>query len=562
MNQEQYRNLLSKIEQKDKAGTDVYPALAIGSGFMPSAGISDVLGYAPDPLKKGKTLPSFSENIASGKYLDAGLQTIGASGDVMLAASPMFPPLLLPAVAAKTISTGGKALKKALDLGALPKKTETAKLGALPEKSTIQKIQTLKSDFNNTTSETQKAKIAEQISVLKNQRQQEVEQIRKEANIDRFGYDPNEKVKEVETSYRLEYHQARGPNEANPVRLDDLTIDTKGNQAGYPENFYSSEGQRIYAPKPRFANDEFGIANDESYKKIIAMRGKPDAEVTIYRAVPNDPKITTINTGDFITLSKKYAEMHGASGYDNLKINREFNIPQGKPLTKILEKKVKVKDVYWDQNDVNEFGYFPQKNKETETLGALPKQTNNFNILRKDASIQIDNPAGKDAITNETYVQKKIRQNNEYKQNNPNSGPIGLYEGITGRANNIKFNPEELINIKGEMGEEVFRMSGNAGKEMANKLQALKKSIKKDGYKPTNIKITVTEDGTPYITEGNHRLAEALQSKRPEIIADISYLRGGETADGILNPKKIGIQPNKETETLGALPKQTNKVTD
>ena len=135
MNQEQYRNLLSKIEQKDKAGTDVYPALAIGSGFMPSAGISDVLGYAPDPLKKGKTLPSFSENIASGKYLDAGLQTIGASGDVMLAASPMFPPLLLPAVAAKTISTGGKAFKKALDLGALPKKTETTKLGALPKQT-------------------------------------------------------------------------------------------------------------------------------------------------------------------------------------------------------------------------------------------------------------------------------------------------------------------------------------------------------------------------------------------------------------------------------------------
>jgi hypothetical protein len=141
---QQYRNLLSKIEQKDKAGAgggaDVYPALAIGSGFLPSAGISDVLGYAPDPLKKGKTLPSFSENIASGKYVDAGLQTIGASGDVMLAASPFMPFLIAPAVAAKGISTGGKALKKALDLGALPKKTETTKLGALPKDKTFAKF--------------------------------------------------------------------------------------------------------------------------------------------------------------------------------------------------------------------------------------------------------------------------------------------------------------------------------------------------------------------------------------------------------------------------------------
>ena len=187
----------------------------------------------------------------------------------------------------------------------------------------------------------------------------------------------------------------------------------------------------------------------------------------------------------------------------------------------------------------------------TETERALNiDKINSFNSLRRGSEIKIDNPPFKDAITGETYVAKKIRENNTYKQNNPNSGPIGLYEGITGTANNIKFNPQELINVKGEMGEDVFRMTGNAGQETYNKLQALKKSIKEKGYKPTNIKITVTEDGTPYITEGNHRLAEALQSKRPEIIADVNYLRGGENADGILNPKKIGIRADKETDQM------------
>ena len=106
-----FSNLLSRMEQKDKQGTDVFPALAIGSGFAPSAGISDVLGFAPDPFNPGQTLPSFSENIDQGNYLDAGLQTSGAGGDVMLAAAPFAPLLLAPAAAMKATSQIGKALR-------------------------------------------------------------------------------------------------------------------------------------------------------------------------------------------------------------------------------------------------------------------------------------------------------------------------------------------------------------------------------------------------------------------------------------------------------------------
>ena len=106
-----FRNLMSKMEQRDKQGTDVFPALAMGSSFVPSAGISDVLGFAPDPFNPGQTLPSFSENIDRGNYLDAGLQTLGAGGDVMLAASPFAPLLLAPAAAMKATSQIGKALR-------------------------------------------------------------------------------------------------------------------------------------------------------------------------------------------------------------------------------------------------------------------------------------------------------------------------------------------------------------------------------------------------------------------------------------------------------------------
>jgi hypothetical protein len=154
---------------------------------------------------------------------------------------------------------------------------------------------------------------------------------------------------EIDTSYRMEFHQAKGPMDENPIRLDNLTKDVNGEQAGYPNDFYTKKGKQIYAPGPKFKDDEFGIANNESYNIITKAKDNPDMEVTIYRAVPNEDNITKINEGDFVTLSKKYAELHGASGYGSM----------GNDAGKILEMKVKVKDLYWDGNDVNEFGYFP-----------------------------------------------------------------------------------------------------------------------------------------------------------------------------------------------------------
>lgn len=157
---------------------------------------------------------------------------------------------------------------------------------------------------------------------------------------------------EVDTSYRMA-HQPKGPDDEDPIRLDNLTQSTTGESAGYPDDFYTPKGQRIYAQGPSFEGDEYGIANLESYKAISRLRGKPNSTVTIYRGVPNDPNITTINKGDFVTLSKKYAEIHAASGYGR----------NGDEAGKVISQKVKVKDVYWDGNDVNEFGYFPTKGK-------------------------------------------------------------------------------------------------------------------------------------------------------------------------------------------------------
>jgi hypothetical protein len=170
------------------------------------------------------------------------------------------------------------------------------------------------------------------------------------------------------TDHRLQ-HKPRGPDDEYPVRLDNLTQTTTGESAGYPKDFYSGEGKRMYAPGPSFEGDEFGIANTESYNIINSVKGNPDAEVTIYRAVPNEKNITKINPGDFVTLSKRYADLHAAGGYGR----------DGTDSGKVLELKVKVKDIYWDQNDVNEFGYFPEKTKD------ITKQTEE--LVKKELSV-------------------------------------------------------------------------------------------------------------------------------------------------------------------------------
>jgi len=91
-------------------GRVAYGGAAMGSLFLPGAGVTDVMGYAPDPFNQGEYLPSFGENIAQGNYLDALMQTGGVAGDVAMAAGAVFPPAL---PAATMLGTALKAPRAA-----------------------------------------------------------------------------------------------------------------------------------------------------------------------------------------------------------------------------------------------------------------------------------------------------------------------------------------------------------------------------------------------------------------------------------------------------------------
>lgn len=118
------------------------------------------------------------------------------------------------------------------------------------------------------------------------------------------------------------------------VNLEDIAL-------GYtpqPDDYFSH-------PERYSQNTPHGL---ESVKAINAAidaikNGEEDVKVKVYRAVPTSVKEGKLRNGDWVTPSKKYADMHGA------------NRLEGK--YRIIEDEVSATQLWWDGNDANEFGF-------------------------------------------------------------------------------------------------------------------------------------------------------------------------------------------------------------
>ena len=118
------------------------------------------------------------------------------------------------------------------------------------------------------------------------------------------------------------------------VNLEDISL-------GYspqPDDYFSH-------PERYSQNTPHGL---ESVKAINAAidaikNGEKDVKVKVYRAVPTSVKEGKLRNGDWVTPSKKYAEMHGT------------NRLEGK--YRIIEDEVPATQLWWDGNDANEFGF-------------------------------------------------------------------------------------------------------------------------------------------------------------------------------------------------------------
>lgn len=138
----------------------------------------------------------------------------------------------------------------------------------------------------------------------------------------------------------------------NGSSLDDLTN-------SFSEDIYSKN-----------ALEYFGEGNSydkQSINLIKSLKNKPDADVKIYRTV--DKGVKDFNSGDWVTINKKYAVEHGEG------------IMGGK--YDIIEKTVKAKNLISSGDSLHEFGYYPETTRKVE--GGIPKMSEGMKEVYNEA---------------------------------------------------------------------------------------------------------------------------------------------------------------------------------
>ncbi len=161
-----------------------------------------------------------------------------------------------------------------------------------------------------------------------------------------------ENNKKSDTDYMM-YHR---PTETG-ITADNLT--NQNVETPMPEDMY--EHPEYYSPSE-------GKYLTETMDVLNKIRNKPNADIIIYRATTGDK----INKGDWVTLSKSYAEHHNESQLD------------GKG--KVIQLKVKAKDIQFAGDDLNEFGYFPKN----DTKYSIANNSNQYNVLSDNEQKQND----------------------------------------------------------------------------------------------------------------------------------------------------------------------------
>lgn len=164
-----------------------------------------------------------------------------------------------------------------------------------------------------------------------------------------------------------------GTDEArrNAVGEDSPDLNVEDMAAGY-----SNQPEDIFVHPDKYSQ---GLPTSKESGKAIQTaiddirNGKKDVKIKVYRAVPTTVKEGKLRNGDWVTPSKRYAELHGD------------NRLEGK--YRIIEDVVPAGDLWWDSNDVNEWGYdngksYRYKNvKNNRKLNDLVTRDDKGNII-------------------------------------------------------------------------------------------------------------------------------------------------------------------------------------
>ena len=131
----------------------------------------------------------------------------------------------------------------------------------------------------------------------------------------------------------------------------------------------------------RLSDNELRRANDMTRESILNLRealrkarsGEKNVTIKMYRSVPPGVKEREFRNGDWITPSRLYA-------LDNAEIHEGYEGENQEGWNggyRIIEQEVPIEDVWWDGNDVNEWGY---DNGEAEAYRNTENNRKTFSV--------------------------------------------------------------------------------------------------------------------------------------------------------------------------------------
>lgn len=210
-----------------------------------------------------------------------------------------------------------------------------------------------------------------------------------------------------------EERRAAVENDAPDVNITDIA------------NGYSQQPSDYFTNLRAYGTDTaHGRESAEAINKAInEVRNGKDPMVKVYRAVPKSVKEGKLRNGDWVTPSRKYAEMHG----DN-RLEGDY---------RIIEQEVPASQLWWDGNDINEWGfddgkgYAYRNTKNNRKLNDLITRDDKGNIIplsqrfnAKKADVRYRNTESQAATDND------IEEANRYFNNELDAFKAKAHKGL------------------------------------------------------------------------------------------------------------------------------------
>lgn len=154
-------------------------------------------------------------------------------------------------------------------------------------------------------------------------------------------------------------------------------LETDGNDVNVVDmaHGYTPQPDDYFTNLRAYGNDTpHGRESAEAINKAMdEVRKGKDPMIKVYRAVPKSVKEGKLRNGDWVTPSRKYAEIHG-----NNRLEGDY---------RIIEQEVPASQLWWDGNDINEWGFDDGKNyayrntRNNRKLNDLITRDDNGNII-------------------------------------------------------------------------------------------------------------------------------------------------------------------------------------